>query len=127
MPKTKKPDFNCDVNGSIMVVSALRYALGRHTYVPVAVQDWIKFNWKDLDEKTKCNVVRDVFEHLYESQRESTSLRITTSWQFDLKSWEDFGIEMYGNLSEENKKFIYENMKGSVMITWFDKELYPKL
>lgn len=123
MPKTKKPDFNCDVNGSIMVVSALRYALGRHTYVPVAVQDWIKFNWKDLDEKTKCNVIRDVFEYLYESRKESPA-----SWQFDLKSWENFGIEMHGNLSEENKKYIHESMMGTAeKITWFDKELCLKL
>ena len=40
--KTKKPNFNCDVNGGIMVTSALRYALGRMTYVPGAVQDETK-------------------------------------------------------------------------------------
>ena len=62
--KMKKNKFNCDVNGGIMVVSALRYALGRHTYVPGAVQDWISLHWDSLDCNTKVVIVRDVFEHI---------------------------------------------------------------
>jgi len=61
-----KNHFNCDTNGSIMVVSALRHSLGRHTYVPEAVQDWITDHWDNLDSNTKTVVVRDVFEYLYE-------------------------------------------------------------
>lgn len=55
--KNKKPSFNCDVNGGIMVTAALRYSLGRMTYVPGAVQDWIKNHWDSLDSNTKCLIV----------------------------------------------------------------------
>ncbi len=55
----KKPSFNCDVNGGIMVTCALRYSLGRMTYVPGTVQDWIRTYWNDLDSNTKCVLIRD--------------------------------------------------------------------
>lgn len=104
MAKTKKkPSFNCDVNGGIMVTCALRYSLGRMTYVPGAVQDWIKTHWDSLDSNTKFVVVRDVFDHLY---HEYESKKEKYFDGYDLKEWERFAIDRYWALSYDERKNI---------------------
>lgn len=116
MPKTKTKKFDCDTNGSIMVVGALRYALGRHTYVPGAVQDWIKTYWDDLDSNTKFVVVRDVFEYLFQTFQTVKAVvdkpeHYPTNAKnlfdnYDLKEWEKFAIDRYWALSYDERKNI---------------------
>lgn len=103
MARTKQPKFNCDVNGAIIVTCALRYALGRMTYVPGAVQDWIITYWDSLDSKTKFNIVRDVFDHLY---HEYKSKEEKYFGGYDLKEWEKFAIDRYWVLSYDERKNI---------------------
>ncbi len=104
MKKTKnKLSFSCDVNGSIMVVSALRYALGRMTYVPGAVQDWIKTYWDSLDNNTKFVIVRDVFDHLYHEYKSKEEKCFSG---YDYKEWERFAIDRYWVLSYDDRKNI---------------------
>ena len=105
MKKTKKPSFNCDVNGGIMVTAAVRYSLGRMTYVPGAVQDWVKTHWDSLNSNTKCVIVRDVFEYLYDNFR--TSGKMTAPFNgYDIKEWEKFAIDRYWALSYDERKNI---------------------
>ena len=105
MKKTtkKKPSFNCDVNGSIMVTCALRYSLGRMTYVPGAVQDWIKTYWDSLDSNTKFVIVRDVFDHLYHEYKSNEEEYFSG---YDLKEWENFAIDRYWALSYDERKSV---------------------
>lgn len=117
---SKKPKFECDTNGSIVVTSALRYALGRHTYVPGSVQEWIKVYWQDLDDNTKNVIVRDIFEHLYEEHK------LQNSFDFDLKGWENFGIDRYWTLGYDGRKWVDETFYGHKK-DWFDKNLKPLL
>lgn len=126
LAKTKKrPQFDCDVNGSIMVVSALRYALGRMTYVPVAVQDWIKTYWDSLDSNTKFNIVTDVFHHLhdeYESKNEPLF------GGYDLKEWEKFGIDRYWQLDYNNRKTIdFRFTESNRHKDWYKSVMMKKL
>lgn len=105
--KKKKPQFDCDVNGGIMVTCALRYALGRMTYVPGAVQDWIKTHWDSLDSNTKFVVVRDVFEYLYDDfQYQQDSDYKPPFGGYDIKEWERFAIDRYWALSYDERKSI---------------------
>ena len=104
MAKTKKkPSFNCDVNGAIIVTCALRYALGRMTYVPGAVQDWIKTYWDSLDSNTKFVIVRDVFDYLYHEYKSNEKEYFSG---YDLKEWERFAIDRYWVLSYDERKNI---------------------
>ena len=106
MAKTKKrPQFNCDVNGGIMVVSALRYSLGRMTYVPGAVQDWIKTHWDSLDSNTRFVIVRDVFDYLYDDFRTGGKM-VAPFNGYDIKEWEKFGIDRYWSLSYDERKSV---------------------
>ena len=104
MAKTKKrPQFNCDVNGGIMVTCALRYSLGRMTYVPGAVQDWIKTYWDNLDSNTKFVIVRDVFDYLYHEYKSKEEKYFSG---YDLQEWEKFAIDRYWALSYDERKNI---------------------
>ena len=121
--RTKKTKFNCDVNGSIMVVAALRYALGRHTYVPGAVQDWISLHWDSLDSNTKVVIVRDVFEHIYDEKRSKYASASGAIGQYDLSTWEKFGIDKYWKLDYNERKSIDMNFTGDKSV-WLVEKLY---
>lgn len=123
MPKTKIKKFDCDLNGSIMVMSALRYALGRHTYVPGSVQDWISLHWDSLVSNTKVVIVRDVFEHIYDENKPSSYTNSMTD--YDLSSWEKFGIEHYWKLDDIERKNVDSFISADKdRVRWFAEKLY---
>jgi hypothetical protein len=126
MPKTKTKKFDCDTNGSIMVVGALRYALGRHTYVPGAVQDWISQYWDSLDSNTKIVILRDVFEHLYDDSRPSAYR--TSMTDYDLSTWKKFGIEHYWKLDYDERKNLEQHILADKnRVIWYTQEIMPKI
>jgi hypothetical protein len=123
--KIKKSKFNCDLNGSIMVMSALRYALGRHTYVPGSVQDWISLHWDSLDSNTKVVIVRDVFEHIYDEKRSKYASASGAIGQYDLSTWEKFGIDKYWKLDYTERKNVDQELNSNNDRTrWFAEKLY---
>jgi hypothetical protein len=123
--KNKKSIFNCDTNGGIMVMSALRYALGRHTYVPGAVQDWISLHWDSLDSNTKVVIVRDVFEHMYDEKRSPYQSASGAIGQYDLSTWEKFGIDKYWKLDYNERKSVDLDLTSDKdRARWFAERLY---
>jgi len=121
-----KNKFNCDVNGSIMVTAALRYALGRNTYVPGAVIDWINAHWENLDGNTKTVIVRDVFEYLYKDYCFRNDAKFTdVAGDYDLKNWEKFGIENYWKLEYNERKDVDQQINSNKeRSVWFVEKLY---
>lgn len=106
-----------------MVTAALRYALGRNTYVPGAVQDWISLHWDSLDSNTKVVIVRDVFEHMYDENKPSSYRNSMTD--YDLSTWEKFAIDKYWKLDYNERKSVDLNLtsdKGRAV--WFAERLY---
>ena len=136
MAKTKKkPSFHCDVNGGIMVTCALRYSLGRMTYVPGAVQDWIKTYWDSLDSNTKCVLIRDVFEYLYNEFRSSGKYEVPFGG-YDIREWEKFAIDRYWQLDYNERKYIDQELKNIATVLdsgigkdskWLSTWMIPKL
>jgi hypothetical protein len=123
--KTKQNKFNCDTNGSIMVMAALRYALGRHSYVPGAVQDWISLHWDSLDSNTKVVIVRDVFEHIYDEKRSKYASASGAIGQYDLSTWEKFGVDKYWKLDYNERKSVDLNLTSDKSrAIWFVERLY---
>ena len=43
-----------------MCVCAIRYSLGRKTYMPSLMTEFIKANWANLDDNTKAVIMKDV-------------------------------------------------------------------
>lgn len=60
-----------------VLLAAVRYALGRHTYAVGLVIDEAKAAWRDLSDQGRGNITRDVREHVERGD----------DWPFDLDSW----------------------------------------
>jgi hypothetical protein len=54
-------DFNktYGMNG-LMIISAVRYCVGRRTYIVGECVDWILANWRDWPENVKTIIQRDL-------------------------------------------------------------------
>jgi hypothetical protein len=108
-----------------MVMAALRYSLGRHSYVPGSVQDWITYHWDDLGNNTKTFIVRDVFEHIYDEKRSKYASASGAIGQYDLSTWEKFGIDKYWKLEYNDRKVVDQELnRDKDRAIWFAKRLY---
>lgn len=67
-----------------IVVSALRYALWRHSYAVSVTANYIRKNWQYLNEQTRYNIIRDIEEHLENVKDEWANDLLC---DMDLKTW----------------------------------------
>ena len=64
-----------DLNYQIIVVGAVRYALGRRTYVVGATVEYVLANIENLTRETRKTIVRDIQE-----QKD-------LGWETDIANW----------------------------------------
>ena len=53
----------CDNDFRLIVLSAMRYAMGRNTYMPLVVTDYIKRHIRLLDDKFLVLAANDIWRH----------------------------------------------------------------
>ena len=73
-----------------MVKAAVRYCIGRMTYIVSDCADWIIANWKDWPKNTQEIIKRDL-EEAFKSDdeaREGGSKWKPLGWDCDRKEWE---------------------------------------
>ncbi len=58
---SKWPDF--------LVIGALRYAMGRQTYVTAETSEWLIANWETLSVKARSVITRDLAEAIRDDDR----------------------------------------------------------
>ena len=68
-----------------IILSALRYALYRHTYIPGVVAAYIKRNWQSIPPNTQYTITKDLQEHL----RYFAAWQTNPSWQIDYATWQN--------------------------------------
>lgn len=54
----------CDSDFCLILLSAMRYAMGRNTYMPAVVSDYIKRHIRFLDDKFLALAADDIRRHL---------------------------------------------------------------
>ena len=54
----------CDADFRLILLSAMRYAMGRNTYMPAVVSDYIKCHLRFLDDKFLALAADDIRRHL---------------------------------------------------------------
>lgn len=86
-------------NYGFIVVSALRYALWRHSYAVSLTADYIRDNWQYLNEKTRHNIILDIEEHLENVRDEWANDPLC---DMDLKTWENLLNDLKSNGSIQN-------------------------
>lgn len=77
-----------DLNYQIVVMSAVRYALDRKTYVPASVAEFIATNYNTLDNKTKFCIRRDVREKIRSFTRTENNSSTLSHVNIDLMPFE---------------------------------------
>lgn len=55
---------NEDQDFRLMLLSAVRYSLGRHTYMPDVISRYVDKHMEQLDEKTIAQLIKSVEQHL---------------------------------------------------------------
>ena len=83
----------------LMMISALRYAIGRYTYMPSVTIEYIRYLIPQLSAKTLFVMQRDITEEIERYQRMERELYMAKEWQ---KLAEEIG-DMY-----EKKKAVQE-------------------
>ena len=83
----------------LMMISALRYAIGRYTYMPSVTIEYIRYLIPQLSDKTLFIMKRDIDEEIERYQRIEHELYMDKEWA---KLAEEIGIEY------EKKKVVQE-------------------
>lgn len=83
----------------LMMISALRYAIGRESYMPGVTIDYIRYLIPQLSTKTLFIMKRDIAEEIERYQRMERELYMVDEWQ---KLAEDMNVEY------EKKKAVQE-------------------
>ena len=88
----------------LMMISALRYAIGRYTYMPSVTIEYIHYLIPQLSAKTLFVMKRDIDEEIERCQRMERELYMAKEWQ---KLAEEIG-DMY-----EKKKFLVKAVQDA--------------
>ena len=64
----------------LMMISALRYAIGRYTYMPSITIDYIRYLIPQLSAKTLFIMQRDIEEEIERYQRMERELYMDKEW-----------------------------------------------
>ena len=83
----------------LMMISALRYAIGRYTYMSRVTIDYIRYLIPQLSSNTLFVMKRDITEEIERYQRMERELYMVDEWQ---KLAEDMNMEY------EKKKAVQE-------------------
>ena len=65
----------------LMMISALRYAIGRYTYMPSVTIDYIRYLIPQLSAKTLFIMQRDINEEVERYYRMERELFLVDEWQ----------------------------------------------
>ena len=75
-----------DSDTGAIVLCALRYCMGRQTYMPSLVIEWAKRHWASLRDNDKALILRDVSRAVEECEDEHQSLGAA----MDVVTWQNF-------------------------------------
>lgn len=64
----------------LMMIFALRYAIGRYTYTPSVTIDYIRYLIPELSAKTLLVMKRDIEEEIVKYQRMERELYMADEW-----------------------------------------------
>ena len=84
-PKSKPEKSSAPKVDFLMLTCAVRYCLGRHTYVVGCAEDWIKEFWVELKEGERGVIKRDIQQHIEMEERPPVVANPITD--MDLKVW----------------------------------------
>lgn len=97
-----------------ILVCAVRYALGRHTYIVKEVTDTVYQNAKNLSKKTICNICKDIIK-LLEQEAEIAPTNQIGMNSIDSEEWYKLLVSLYLDLDEESRKYVKDNTDDDML------------
>ena len=70
------------IDGQLMIAAAVRYCLGRQSYIVPACIDWLVRWWGKVESQTAMGIVRDIVEALQQGTAE-TEWKDFAQWAWD--------------------------------------------
>jgi hypothetical protein len=89
-------------NDSLMVMAAVRYCLGRQSYIVSACQEWLRQNWSEFAAENQSIIVRDIVEKLQDDE---------TGGAGDTASWLYFVKWAYPQMAKAKREWVKYNVE----------------
>ena len=101
MPKKKPDTIPITENLYTVAICAVRYSLGRRTYMPGLVTDWIKANFTGKIPKGTCEIMlRDIQEQREMGERANYE---SLGDPCDARTWEKFEVWLFKEMTNDNE------------------------
>jgi hypothetical protein len=94
--------------GTLMVMAAHRYCLGRQSYIVFDCIEWLKQWWTEIDAETQRTVVLDTVRALQEGD---------TGSEMDAKVWKGFAQWGFSQLTGGSKEWC-QNAAATLGKPW---------
>lgn len=90
-------------NKELILGCALRYALGRRSYIVGVVEESILAEWNELTPTCRASLVVDITEYLMNSSRSEDTV-------YHDSTWAELGKNLYEKLPEEDKRYVQSRL-----------------
>jgi hypothetical protein len=90
-----------NTNTELIYASALRYALGRRTYICSVVQEELAAHWNEFSETTQALLVVDITDYLIDCNG-----GLFKDPEDIVNSWSRLGKSLYVSLPETSKLYV---------------------
>lgn len=82
---------------SLMIMAAVRYCLGRQSYIVGACITWLDSNWHLLDNSTRKVIFNDIIEALHLNEAGS---------KYDTDDWKRFAQRVFLTFAPADQNFL---------------------
>lgn len=86
------------LNGQLMATAAMRYCLGRRSYIVGACLEWVEANRHRMDRTTKRVAVRDICEALQDGSSGCDTI--------DAPGWRKLAELLFSEMPQEDKDWV---------------------
>ena len=76
-----------DRDTDFIILAGIRYGIGRASYAPGLICDWIKRHWNELSDNLKTLIKRDITSEIEMRDR---SPHLSLGMDCDVRTWREF-------------------------------------
>lgn len=76
-----------DRDTQFIILAGIRYAIGRSSYAPWLVTDWVKNHWDEIDKSHQSMIKRDI---IAEIELWNRCPELSLGMECDVRTWRDF-------------------------------------
>lgn len=103
------------LDDQLMATAAMRYCLGRQTYIVSSCHDWIRATWDQFDRNTQNVMLRDMIDAI---------CRDMAGADMDRRGWQKLTVELLGRIDDPQLYWLLGALWcGSDRPAWLDEAI----